>query len=348
MYSKDNLLVAFKKAKKGKSKKDYVINFEYNLWEEIRILQIELKLKTYHPTKLKKFIIRDPKTRTIHASIFKDRVVHHAIINLLEPIFDKIFIYDSFASRDKKGTHKAVMRFKSFVRKVSNNGSLINNPFNNNSVRGYVLKADIKKYFDSMSHEVLINIIRKKIKDEDLIWLIRVILDNFETPKKGRGLPLGNFTSQFFANIYLNELDYFIKHELKANYYIRYVDDFVILHKNKRVLEYYLISIKNYLPCLKIELHPDKTEIHPLRNGITFLGYRIFYHHTLLRKRNIRHFMRKLEENIELYKSGILSREKLDNRLNGWFGYAKWADTFNFRQQILSKIPIIDNSSPLP
>ncbi len=336
-YSTENLISAFNKAKKGKSKKEYVINFQNYLIEEIKNIQEELRDKTYKPRELKKFIIRDPKTRTIHASIFRDRIIHHAIVNILEPIFEKIFIYDSFASRKNKGTHNAVIRFKSFVRKVSSNGSLIKKSYSNNSIKGYVLKADIKHYFDSIDHEVLIEILRKKIKDEDLIWLIRKVLENFEL-EKGKGLPLGNYTSQFFANVYLNELDYYIKHILKAKYYIRYVDDFVILHKNKKRLEYLLKHINNFLPCLKIKLHEDKTKILPLRNGITFLGYRIFYHYTLLRKRNIKHFKNKLKENLESYKKGEITREQLDSRLNGWMGYAEWADTFNFRNKILSSI----------
>lgn len=336
--SYENLLSAFLKARKGKSGKYYVMEFQLNLQDNLLKLQEELKSKTYYPGKLKKFIIRDPKTRTIHASIFRDRVVHHAVINLLEPIFEKRFISDSFAGRKEKGTHIAVRRFETFVRKVSDNGKLIANSYNNNSIRGYVLKADIKHYFDTIDHETLITIIRKKVDDEDLIWLIRQILDNFKTPIKGKGLPLGNYTSQFFANVYLNEFDYFIKHELKAKYYIRYVDDFVILHQHKRILEYYLLRIKKYLPSLKIELHPEKSEIHPLRNGITFLGYRVFYHYRLLRRRNIRYFMRKLDENIALYSNKIISWDQLGARLDGWFGYAKWADTYNLRQKVITKI----------
>lgn len=338
--SKENLLLAFQKARKGKGKKDYVIKFESNLKEELERLQLELKSKKYKPKALKKFVIRDPKTRTIHSSIFRDRVVHHAIINIIEPIFDKIFIYDSFASRDNKGTHKAVMRFNSFVKKVSKNGSLIKKPFNNNSVKGFVLKADIRRYFESMNHEILVSIIKRKIKDENLVWLVRTILDNFDTPVKGQGLPLGNYTSQFFANIYLNELDYFVKHILRARYYIRYVDDFVILHKRKEWLEYALKRIESYLTCLKIELHPDKTEISPLSNGITFLGYRIFYHYKLLRKRNINHFVRRFKDDIKAYTSKEINKEQLDNKLNGWFGYAQWANTYRFRQHILSQVPV--------
>lgn len=331
--SYDNLLSAFQKARKGKSKKDYVIKFESNLQTNLENLQKDLINKTYYSSNLKKFIIRDPKTRTIHASIFKDRIVHHAIINILNPIYEKIFIYDSFASRKNKGTHNAINRFEFFIKKVSSNGRLIKNSFNDNSIQGYVLKADFRHYFDSVNHKVLINILRKKIDDKDLIDLIKIVLDNFETEKEV-GMPLGNYTSQFFANIYLNELDYYVKHILKAKYYIRYVDDFVILHKNKKRLEYFLEHINNFLPCLKIKLHPEKTEIHVLRNGIDFLGYRIFYHYKLLRKRNIRYFMKKLKKNISFYNNKEISEEQFESRINGWFGYAKFGNTFNLMKKI--------------
>ena len=335
LYSKDNLISAFKKARKGKSKKIYVINFESNLEKNIAILQRDLRLKKYKPSRLKKFTIRDPKTRTIHASIFRDRIVHHAIINLIKPIYEKIFIYDSFASRKSKGTHLAVKRFECFTKKVSSNGRKIKKPFNNNSIRGYVLKADIKHYFATIDHKILINILRKKIKDEDFIRLIKIVLDNFETLVEGKGLPLGNYTSQFFANVYLNHLDYFVKHKLKAKYYIRYVDDFAILHKDKKVLEEYLNKIKKYLNFLELELHPEKSEIHALRNGITFLGYRIFYHYRLLRKRNIKYFLKRFDEKVNLYRGGLMEKEKLESFLQGWFGYSKFANTHNFNRKLL-------------
>ncbi len=334
LYSTGNLNSAFRKARKGKSRKDYVIKFESDLDRNIGLLQRDLKLKRYVPTKLKKFIIRDPKTRTIHASAFRDRVVHHAIVNILNPIYEKRFIHDSFASRKTKGTHVAIERFEMFVRKVSLNGRVINNPFNNNSIRGYVLKADIKHYFATIDHEVLLNILKKKINDKDFIRLIKKVLNNFETTISGKGLPLGNYTSQFFANVYLNHLDHFIKNKLKAKYYIRYVDDFVILHKNRKKLLEYMDKIKKYLRFLKLELHPDKSEIHALRNGVTFLGYRIFYHYRLLRRRNIRYFRRRLSEKLELYRSGLISREKLDSFLQGWQGYSKFANTHNFNKKI--------------
>ena len=334
IYSKENLISAFKKARKGKSSKSYVINFESNLIKNLNILREQLKNKNYYPSRLKKFIIRDPKTRTIHSSIFRDRIVHHAIINIIQPIYEKIFIYDSFASRKKKGTHIAVKRFEYFMNKVSSNGRKIKNPHTNNSIKGYVLKADIKHYFPTIDHDVLINILRKKIKDEDLIELIRIVLHNFEGKEKQKGVPLGNYTSQFFGNVYLNNLDYFVKHRLKAKYYIRYVDDFVILHKDKKVLEEFKDKIEKYLKNLRLELHPEKSEIYALRNGITFLGYRIFYHYKLLRKRNIRYFRNKLNNKMELYSRGLIDKEHIESFLNGWNGYSNFANTYNFNKKI--------------
>ena len=338
LHSTENLLSAFAKAKKGKSKKNYVVNFESNLERNIAILKRDLRLNKYNPSRLRKFIIRDPKTRTIHSSIFRDRIVHHAIINVIKPFYENIFIYDSFASRKNKGSHLAVERFESFVRKVSSNGKKINNPFNNNSIKSYVLKADIKHYFATIDHKVLLNILKKKIADEELIKLIETILNSFDTNIQGKGLPLGNYTSQFFANVYLNNLDYFVKHRIKAKCYIRYVDDFVILHKNKNVLYDYKNKIEKYLKFLKLELHQEKSEIHALRNGITFLGYRIFYHYRLLRKRNIRYFKRRLEEKLELYRREIISEKELSSFINGWMGYSSFANTNNFNKKLNNHI----------
>src|SRR3989344_1402290 len=237
LYSKlcsiENLRLAFKKSRKDKTLLPYVVEFEENLDENLMELHKELSAFIYKPNELKRFIVRDPKTRTIHASVFRDRVVYHAIVNILEPIFDKRFIYDSHASRKNKGTHNAVKRFDKFKRKISKNGKLAENAYNKNNIIGYVLKADIKHYFNNVDHERLLEIIERKIKDKNIIWLIKQILNNFDSSIKGKGMPLGNLTSQFFANVYLNELDQFVKHKLKAKYYIRYVDDFLILHNSK-------------------------------------------------------------------------------------------------------------------
>ncbi len=336
--------MSFKKAKKGKTNKEYVIKFEENLNEELKQLQEELRNLTYKPRKLNRFVIRDPKTRTIHSSDFRDRVVYHALVNVLEPIFEKIFIYDSYANRKNKGTHNAILRFDQFKREVSNNGKLVNNAFDNNLIIGYVLKADIKKYFETVIHEILLNIIGEKIKDKKVIWLIEQILNNYYIKRKG--MPLGNLTSQFFANIYLNKFDYFVKHNLKAKYYIRYVDDFVILHKNMKVLEHCKEEIEKYLKNkLKLELHPDKSKIMPLSDGIIFLGYKIFYYYKLLKKSNKRKFEREFEWKLQLFNDGIISDNEFVSILKGWFGYAIWANTYKLRKGIIEKLKRTLNNS---
>jgi len=343
LCSEENLFLAYRKARKGKSKKKSVLEFEKNLDYELRTLREELLSKTYMPKPLKRFIVRDPKTRTIHASAFRDRIVHHLIIFIIRPIFERIFIYDSFASRIGKGTHSAIKRFDYFKRKVSRNGKCVKNSRNNNSVEGYVLKADIKHYFDTIDHRILIDMIREKIKDEELIWLIKKVLENFDSSVIGKGMPLGNYTSQFFANVYLNKIDYFVKHELRAKYYLRYVDDFVILHRSKKRLEYFRKEIESFLKGLKIELHPDKTNISPLQKGTQFLGYRIFYHHKLLRKRNLYKFRKNLDKRLELLKEGMIDKTNILESLQGWFGYAQWANTFKLRENILREINSVKN-----
>ena len=338
LCSLENLELAFEKAKKDKTSMPYVIEFWNNLKEELKKLHEELSSLTYTPLPLKRFIVRDPKTRTIHSSDFRDRVIHHALINILEPIFDITFIYDSYASRKCKGTHKAVQRFDRFKRKVSNNGRLANNAYNKNNVIGYVLKADIKHYFDSVDHKILLKIIERKIKDKNVIWMIKQILNNFNTSIRGKGMPLGNLTSQFFANVYLNELDQFVKHKLKAKYYIRYVDDFLILHDDKEKLIEYRDKIVKYLRYLKLELHPSKSNIIFLGKGVTFLGYRIFYYYKLLRKSNLRKFKGDFEKKLKLYSEGQYSFEELSKSLEGWFGYAMWADTYKFKKRMIKDI----------
>lgn len=341
LYSFENLELAFKKARKRKSKKPYVKEFEADLLNELNKLKQELEFQIYKPQSLNRFIVRDPKTRTIHASAFRDRVVYHALVNIIGPVFEKRFIYDSYASRINKGTHNAIWRFDKFKRKISNNGRLTDNALDNNSVQGYVLKADIKHYFDTVDHEVLLNIIERQIKDKKVIWLIQQILNNFDSTTKGKGMPLGNLTSQFFANIYLNELDQFVKHKLKAKYYIRYVDDFVILHNNKNVLEDHKQKIKEYLNNdLKLTLHPAKSRIIPLKNGIIFLGYKNFYYYKMLRKSNKRKFEMNFNDKLSLLKEGILTKENILESLQGWFGYAKWANTHRLRKAIIDKLKI--------
>lgn len=338
IYSLENLNLAFKKARKGKTNKWYVKEFESNLDNELTKLKIELQNQTYRPKPLKRFIIRDPKTRVIHASTFRDRVIHHAICNIIEPIFEKIFIFDSYASRKNKGSHAGLKRFDEFERKVTYNGKPLKIAKDNNMIVGYTLKADIKHYFDTIDLEILMKIIGRKIKDEKVLYLIKTILDNHNFKIKGKGMPLGNLTSQFFANVYLNELDYYIKHNLKVKYYIRYVDDFVILHDSKETLVLYKWLINNFLKQrLKLELHPEKSKVIPLHNGVNLLGFRVFYHYKLPRRSNLRKFKKKLAN---IYTLTVREKVlvKINKILEGWFGYVMHGNTYKLRKRILKEI----------
>ncbi len=332
-----NLILAFKKARKRKTKLSYVKKFEERLIENLRELQKELVNQTYKPFKLKEIIIREPKIRKICKSIFKDRIVHHALINIIGEIFEKTFIYDSFASQKGKGQHKALERFEFFKRKISNNGKRLQGIKDNNYVQGYCFKADIEKYFDNVNHNLLIQIIEEKIKDREIIWLIKQILKNYSC-SKGKGMPLGNYTSQFFANIYLNKLDYFVKHQLRCKYYIRYVDDFVILHKTKEQLQKWEDKIDLFLKKeLRIKLHKNKSQVVSLHKGIKFLGFRIFYYYRILRKSNINHLRNQLQDWKLLYDENLISYKKIIERLEGWFVHAKHGNTHNLRKKILKE-----------
>ena len=185
-----------------------------------------------------------------------------------------------------------------------------------------MFKADIKQYFQTVDHAVLLGIIRKRIADKSILWLIQAILDNHHETL-GKGMPLGNWTSQFFANIYLNELDQFVKHDLQVRYYIRYVDDFVILHRSRYILLGYMKKINTFLKeTLQLTLHPDKCKIIPVSSGIPFLGFRIFYYHKLVRKRNLRKILIRLANSFEEYSGGNISAWEVLAKLEAWKSYA--------------------------
>jgi RNA-directed DNA polymerase len=322
----DNLKLAEEKARKHKTLKPYVVKFEAELTKNLAQLQQELLSQAYRPRPLETFILRDPKTRTISKSDFRDRIVHHALCNIIEPLFDKQFIYDNYANRRGKGTFNAIKRFEKFKRKVSHN----------NTRTCYVLKADVKHYFDTVDHDILLSIVKRQIHDERVVWLIKTILDNHYVEAPGKGMPLGNLTSQFFANVYLNELDQFVKHELRAKYYIRYVDDLVVLSNDKQTLASHQERINRFvLDQLALELHPDKTKILTLQNGVGFLGLRVFAQHKLLRKKNMRKFEHKLLVYKAQYVAGEIEREQVIATLQGWLAYATHADTYKYQRHIV-------------
>lgn len=325
-----NLELAYRKARKGKRIKKSVQDFEASLEQNLFQLKHELETGIYRPRPLRQFVIRDPKTRLISASDFRDRVVYHALCNIIQPIFEKTFIYDSHANQLEKGSTRAIERFDKFKGKVSENGKLVNNAKDNNMIIGYVLKADIKHFFDTVDHEILLNVLSRKIRDQNIMDLIKKILANHRIKESGKGMPLGNLTSQFFANVYLNELDYFVKHKLEFKYYIRYVDDFVLLDKSKEKLEDFKNEIGRFLKTIKLELHPEKSVVYQLNKGLKFLGFRIFYHYKLLNKTNLR----RIEIKLEHYKRGLIDSEPLKKYLSGWSGYAVQANTYKLRKEL--------------
>ena len=277
--------------------------FQLRLMDNILSLHHDLSNFTYQHSNYQAFNISDPKPRNIHKAQVRDRLLHHAIYRMLYPFFDKIFIYDSYSCRKNKGTHKALNRFRDFGYKVSKN----------NTRTAWVLKCDIKKFFASIDQDILLNILREYIADKDIIYLLKKIICSFYSTKPGKGLPLGNLTSQLLVNIYMNKFDQFVKHKLKAKYYIRYADDFVILSKDKIWLENILPEISNFIQTeLLLALHPDKVFIKTLASGIDFLGWVHFPNHRVLRtiakKRMFRTIKIKNNNNdtVQLYL-GLLS-----------------------------------------
>jgi len=230
--------------------------------------------------------VNDSKPRKIHNASVTDRLVHHAIYRVLYPVYDKTFICDLYSCRINKGTHKALKRFRTFANKCSKN----------NTKTCWVLKCDIRKFFANIDHKILIDILSQRVTELDVINLLKEVINSFET-QLGKGLPLGNLTSQLFSNIYLDVLDKFVKHKLKAKYYIRYADDFVILHSDRSYLEQCLPDIKIFLSeKLNLQLHEDKVFIKTLSSGVDFLGWVIFPKHQVLRTSTKRRMFRRVKE----------------------------------------------------
>lgn len=330
IISLSNLLKAWKEFKKSKSNKKDVLNFEFNLENNIFTLNQKLLDKTYRPSSYEAFFVYDPKKRHIHKANVSDRVLYQAVYSIIYPIFDKHFIYDSYSSRKEKGVHKGSKRLFVFLRKISRNW---NTPI-------FALKCDVRKFFDSINHDILFSLINKKIEDRDTLNLIESILKSFEK-SKGAGLPLGNVTSQLFANIYLNELDQFIKHNLKVKYYLRYADDFIILNNNQKDLDDILLKLKEFLRInLNLELHPNKISIRRLHQGVDFVGYVILKDAIVLRTKTKKRIYKKLKKIKKDLENGLLDKDKFIQIKNSYLGILKHCKYKEIKRQI-SKIDIV-------
>lgn len=312
----DNLLLAWKEFIKGKRKKKDVQEFSFNLMDNILELHYDLKNKIYKHGGYFAFKIHDPKPRDIHKASVRDRLVHRAIYRMLYPFFDKIFVADSYSCRLEKGTHKAIKRFTSFNYTASKN----------NTKTCWVLKCDIRKFFANIDHQILVEILKEYIPNRDIIWLLEEIINSFYSIRFGIGLPLGNLTSQLFVNIYMNKLDQFVKHKLKAKHYIRYADDFVILSSNKNWLLRLVPKIDNFLRNnLKLFLHPDKINIKTVASGADFLGWVNFSGYRVLRTLTKRRMLKRIQENPN------------KETLNSYLGFVKHGNANKFKKEIFEK-----------
>jgi RNA-directed DNA polymerase len=287
IVSMENLLDAWNEFLIGKKKKTDVQAFKERLLENVRALHEDLVAHRYQHEAYYHFRIADSKPRDIHKASVRDRLLHHAIYRKLYPLFDKVFIADSFSCRVDKGTHKAMDRFQRFARSVSRNSTRT----------CWVLKLDIRKFFASIDHDVLLLILYSRVSDLETMWLFERVISSFSSGVSGKGLPLGNLTSQLFANVYMNEFDQCIKHELKVRYYIRYADDFVFLSHDRDTLLRQLPRIEKFLwEVLRLRLHPKKIELRTVSSGVDFLGWKHYERHRTLRTITRQRMFRKLVE----------------------------------------------------
>ncbi|MDX9855734.1 MAG: reverse transcriptase/maturase family protein, partial [Candidatus Moranbacteria bacterium] len=351
-----NLLKAYYDCRKRKRKTANAARVELNFEKELLKLEQELQSRTYSPGKSICFVVTYPTIREIFAADFRDRIVHHLLVSYLEPIFEKKFIHHSFACRKDKGAHAAIKFLKRFARKITGNFSR----------PAYYLQVDVAAFFMSLRKDILFDIIKKHTKDPEILWLARKIIFHDPTrnfyrkgnpelaklvPKhkslfhvpKGQGLPIGNLTSQFFANVYLNKLDQFIKHDLKAKYYLRYVDDFILIHENPKQLKIWKKQIDHFLrEELKIKLHPKKSIQKSVYKGINFAGFIVKPGYLLVRRRTVNNLKQKLHR----FNSSMLPKNNEEfqkslyeilSTINSYYGQFRHADTARLKKDIFYK-----------
>ncbi len=328
----ENLLLAAKKAFKGKKNKQRVACFYFNLEKELLSIREELLNRTYRPYALRTFTIHEPKERIIGASEFRDRVVHHAVCNIIEPFFERGYIYHSYACRRKKGTHRAIAHAQRCCRGFQ-----------------YYLKMDVRKYFENIDHEILKSILRRKFKDPNLLWLLELIIDrsnNIEcetneirTDCMSKGIPIGSLTSQHFANIYLDQLDHYVKDELGVKGYVRYMDDFILFDDDKSKLHLLHLQIAEFLKNkLSLEAKEEVTIIAPVSQGLPFLGFRIFPQLIRVKNENKTRLFRKLKLRTEEYRNGIIDNDTYSQSLRSITEHLKIGNTYRLRDNIFNEM----------
>jgi retron-type reverse transcriptase len=328
-----NIYRAAYRVLRGKRGKLHAGEFFFDLERNLLDLQRELDSHVYCPGGYHTFWITEPKSRMISAAPFRDRVVHHALINIIEPVFERRFFHHSYACRKGKGTHRALQQFVAWARSSR-----------------YVLKMDIRKFFPTLDHAILKECIRRTIKDPDVLWLCDLIIDNsneqepviqhfpadelFTPLLRRRGIPIGNLTSQFFANVYLDALDHFVKERLRVKRYIRYVDDFCCFHDDKQVLSDLRAVISDFLLRLRLRLNERKSRVRQVKEGIEFLGFVVFPEQLRLKQAAVRRQRRRIRRLQHAYASGLLSWREVGMSLQAWNAHAQYGTTWKFRTDV--------------
>jgi RNA-directed DNA polymerase len=341
VHTWENLELAYRKARKGKRARDPVAAFEFDRERNLVELQEELRRKTYRPGPYHSFVIHEPKRRLISAAPFRDRVVHHALCNVIEPVFERRFIFDSYANRVAKGTHRALDRCTTFARRYR-----------------YALPCDVRQFFPSIDHAILRKILARYLADADVMWLVDRILesgvgvlaeeyrmawfpgDDLLAAARPRGLPIGNLTSQFWANCYLNVLDQFVKRELKCPAYLRYVDDMLFFADDKPQLSQWRAKVIDFLAGLRLTAHENRAQPRPVTEGIPFLGFVVYLDHRRLKRRKGIYFQRRFKRLVAEFAVGDLSFEDLNATVRGWVNHASTGDTWGLRRSVLSSVAL--------
>ncbi|MEN8167001.1 MAG: reverse transcriptase domain-containing protein [Pseudomonadota bacterium] len=336
----ENLLLAYQKASKGKRGRFDVALFEYNLEAEILQLQGELRERSYRPGPYTSFTIHEPKRRLISAAPFRDRVVHHVLCNIIEPGFESSFVADSFANRLGKGTHRALDQAQRYSRSYR-----------------YVLQLDVRQFFPSIDHAILFQALSRKVTDPDMLWLIRLILasghavfdeeyrmvyfpgDDLFAVNRPRGLPIGNLTSQFWANVYLNGLDYFVKRELRCPGYVRYVDDLLLFGNDKADLWHWKERLEQRFASLRLTIHPG-AHPRPVSEGIPFLGFIVFSEKRRLKRRKGINFQRRLHGMLKDFNGDKASAHQIASNVDGWLNHVRYANTAGLMKTLLKQVPL--------
>lgn len=311
--------------------------FERHLEDNLFALQDDLEKGQYRHSGYLEFTVQDPKSRLIHKPHVRDRVVHQLLYEYLYKLYDKTFIYDSYSCRIGKGTHKGVGRLIQFSIKESQNYSR----------SCWSVKCDIKKFFANIDHKVLHDILVRKVHDPLILFLLDIVIDSFHTKDAlGKGLPLGNLTSQIFANIYMNEFDQFIKHKLKVIYFIHYADDFILVSHNRVYLEQQIEPMRTFLKdTLKLTMHPDKVIFRKLDWGIDFLGYIVLPRYVLPRTATKHRIFRKIKKRADEYLDGDISMYQLRQSVQSYLGYLSHTDGYKLSLEIKNYVWFLTGES---